>query len=217
MYVVLEGVDTCGKTTQIQLLKEKYPQAIFTKEPSGSVLGEKVREMVLFSPQKEGFALAPRAELLLFLADRAQHYAEVLQPNMDKLIISDRSMISGIAYAKSSIRGRAMQVADELDMRASIKMEQIIEFNNFAMQGIKPDLVIMLDLEQEILRERIQNKTHDSIEQRGIEYMLKVQSCMREAIEVLGVMAVYIDASSSREAIHAQICTQIESLLAKKL
>lgn len=208
MYVVLEGVDTSGKTTQIQLLRDKYPQAIFTKEPGGSVLGEKVREMVLFSPQKESFVLAPRAELLLFLADRAQHYTEVLQPNMDKLIISDRSIISGIAYAKSNARG-----GDGIDMRDSLRMEQIVEFNCFAMQGMKPDLVIMLHLDQESLRQRICHKTHDFIEQRGIEYMLEVQSCMREAIEVLGVMAVYIDANSSREAIHAQICTQIESLL----
>lgn len=197
MYMVLEGVDTCGKSTQIELLKERYPYAIFTKEPGGSVLGERVRDMVLFTPQKEGFVLDQRAEALLFLADRAQHYAEVLHSHSDKLIISDRSVISGIAYARG------------------IDMGQNIELNRFALQGMLPDLVIMLCLREETLQDRIQRKTQDSVEQRGVSYMLEVQARMKEAIQALDLnkKAVFIDAQMSQEAICSQICLEIESIL----
>lgn len=96
MYVVFEGVDCVGKSTQISLLKECFKEAVFTAEPGGTKLGTHLRELLLHKP----YQLDKKTELLLFLADRAQHYDEVLKANQDKLIISDRSFISGMAYAK---------------------------------------------------------------------------------------------------------------------
>ena len=94
MYVVIEGVDTAGKSTQIDILKEKFPQAVFTKEPGGTALGVKLRTMALGGEAKSNIA-----EMFLFLADRAEHIVEVIKPNINNTIISDRSVISGIAYA----------------------------------------------------------------------------------------------------------------------
>ena len=96
MYVVIEGIDTSGKSTQIQELKLALQEAIFTFEPGATPLGKKLRKILL----EDSIELDSRAEMLLFLADRAQHAHEILKANPDKLIISDRSLISGMAYAK---------------------------------------------------------------------------------------------------------------------
>ena len=96
MYVVIEGIDTAGKSTQLDLLKKKLPNAIFTKEPGGTTLGLKLRTMAL-----NGEAKSKIAEMFLFMADRAEHIEEVIKNNKNNTIISDRSMISGIAYAST--------------------------------------------------------------------------------------------------------------------
>jgi len=94
MYVIFEGIDGCGKTTQIELLKNSFSKLIVTKEPGGTEFGIKAREILLHSEIKSA-----KAELLLFLADRAEHYKEVVEPNLDALVVSDRGFLSGIAYA----------------------------------------------------------------------------------------------------------------------
>ena len=68
MYLVIEGIDTAGKSTQLDILNKKFPQAVFTKEPGGTALGIKLREMAL-----SGEAKSKTAEMFLFLADRAEH------------------------------------------------------------------------------------------------------------------------------------------------
>ena len=135
--------------------------------------------------------LCDRAEFLLFLSDRAEHCSKVLLPNRNKLIISDRSLISGIAYAKSLV------------------WEEVISLNLFSTQGYKPDLVILLELSQEELTKRLSAKKQDSIELRGIGYLLEIQSRMIEACEALGVKMCCIDASKSVEQIHQQIKEQL--------
>ena len=114
MYVIFEGIDTCGKSTQIELLKQKYPNAIFTKEPGGTTLGDSLREILLHGSIKSKYA-----EILLFLADRAEHFDEIIKINLDKDIFSDRGFISGIAYA--------MNYVDDIDI--------LINFNKFALNN----------------------------------------------------------------------------------
>ncbi len=87
MYVVIEGIDTAGKSTQLEILKNKFPNAIFTKEPGGTALGIKLREMIL-----SGEANSSLAEMFMFLADRAEHTQEIILKNKNKLIVSDRSV-----------------------------------------------------------------------------------------------------------------------------
>ena len=89
LYLALEGIDTCGKSTQIELLKRRFPRAIFTKEPGGSVLGKELRDILL-----HGNITSKKAEFLLFLSDRAEHIERVIAPRLGNLIISDRSLIS---------------------------------------------------------------------------------------------------------------------------
>jgi len=189
MYIVVEGIDTCGKSTQIELLADTYPQAIITKEPGATELGAKIRELVLFSD-----GLCSVTELLLFLADRSNHVSSVIQPNLGKLIISDRSLVSGMAYALA---------AKKFDFK------WLETLNRFAMQDIMPDAIILFQIQEETLRERHGGKSHDVIEQRLIEYMLDVQKQLVFVSKKLGIKTLLIKAEDSIEEIQQQINTFI--------
>ncbi|GAA7257795.1 dTMP kinase [Helicobacter cholecystus] len=183
MYVAIEGIDTAGKSTQISLLQKAFPQAFFTLEPGGSELGKRLREILLESEMH----LSDRAEFLLFLSDRAEHTHKVLLPHSNEFIISDRSLISGIAYAQT------------------LSFEQSIALNLFATQNIKPDLVILLELQKEELSKRLQAKKQDNIELRGLEYLLEIQNRMVLAAQKLGIRLERIDATLEIEEIHTRI------------
>ncbi len=172
-----------------------YSKRIIPKEPGGSIIGEHIRDLVLFAPKKYGFTLDERAELMLFLADRAQHYAQVLLPHKDKLIISDRSVISGIAYAKS------------------IDIAQSIALNDFVLRGMLPDLVVILELDEKSLKERIESKSHDNIESRGISYMLEIQKCFKNVVTQMNLKYIVLDATQDKERICAQIREHINILV----
>lgn len=182
MYVVVEGIDTAGKSTQLDLLQKKHSNAIFTKEPGGTDIGIKLRQMAL-----NGEAKSKIAEMFLFLADRAEHIEEVILTNKEKLVISDRSMISGIAYA------------------STFPLEKMIELNLLATNNILPTHAILLELTPEELKYRLSQKENDAIELRGIEYLINIQNRMKETIIKLGINHIFIDASLKIEVIEKQI------------
>lgn len=182
MYVVIEGIDTAGKSTQLDILSKKFPQAVFTKEPGGTKIGLKLRQMAL-----NGEAKSKVAEMFLFLADRAEHIEEVIKPNENKQVISDRSVISGIAYA------------------SNLPLEIVTSLNLIATSNILPSHVILLELSPQELTKRLGNKSNDSIESRGIDYLLDIQNRMKETVELLKLNHIFIDASLSIEEIAQQI------------
>lgn len=187
MYVALEGIDTCGKSTQMALLKDffanKAQEVIFTCEPGGSELGIELRKILL----EKHFKLSKEAEVLLFLADRAQHTNEILIPNRHKWIFADRSLISGIAYAKD------------------FSYEQLKILNLFATQGVLPQKVIILEMTQDLLKERLAQKGQDKIEQRGIAYLLALQERIIETTQKLGVEYLRLSAKLPKEEITQKI------------
>lgn len=186
MYIVFEGVDTSGKTTQIELLKDSFPHAIYAKEPGGTSIGQSLRDILLH----KGLS-SFRAELFLFLADRAEHYKEIIEPNKDKLIISDRGFISGIAYA--------------LTNHPNLDLDFLLTLNRFALEDNLPDKVILFKTNKELIQERMGQKQEDSIEKRGLDYLLKVQDNMIKVLENLDINYYLIDSSNSIEDIHNQI------------
>lgn len=190
MYVVIEGIDTAGKSTQIELVSQNFSDAIITKEPGGTTLGVKIREMVLFDDVKSA-----TAELLLFLADRAEHIEEVIKPNSDKMIFSDRSLISGIAYAL---------------VAKKFSLEKLVELNRFATDNILPEIAFILKLSKEELENRLSLKEHDKIESRGVEYLLSIQNALIEATTALGIKHYIIDATKSIDTITTEITTIIK-------
>jgi len=182
MYILFEGIDTCGKSTQIEIMHQKHPELITTKEPGGSAFGIKAREILL-----QDRLHSDRAELLLFLADRAEHYEVVIKPNKDRLILSDRGFISGIAYALAN---------------GNFELDTLLSLNRFALQDTLPDRVILFLIDRETLQARTHAKKLDAIEDRGLEYLMRVQEYMKKSIEALGIPHLFIDATDDRESIH---------------
>ncbi|RRS31383.1 MAG: thymidylate kinase [Epsilonproteobacteria bacterium (ex Lamellibrachia satsuma)] len=190
MYILFEGIDTCGKSTQIELLSRKHPEVITTKEPGGTKFGEKAREILLTDS-----LASKRAELLLFLADRAEHYQEVIKPNKHKVVISDRGFLSGIGYALAN---------------DDFKFDELVKLNKFALEDHFPDRIILFLTNMETLRERTSQKSLDGIELRGLEYLLEVQEHMKQSILKLGIPHLFIDATDDIESIHQTILTYLK-------
>ena len=188
MYIIFEGVDTCGKSTQVELFEKRHKNIVTTKEPGGTKVGQKFRKILLESNEK----LSTNAELLLFLADRAEHYAKIVKPALkDNHIISDRGLISGISYALAN--------HPELDR------DFLLHVNKFALDGNLPDKVVLFKTTLELITSRLGNKEKDTIEKRGIEYLLKVQDLMKETLEALHVEFIEVDSTKTIEEIYKQI------------
>ena len=184
MYVAFEGIDTCGKSTQLNILKGKRGDFVYTKEPGGTPLGEKIRELAL------NFAgIDEKSRFFLFLADRAEHIQKIILPNSGKILISDRSVISGIAY---SIFG-------------GLCKDFVLEASKIAVNSVLPDIVIILWMDETTLSSRLHNKTNDEIEKQGIQKLLQIQNEMPGICETLGIKYHKIDASQNIEAIAKQI------------
>lgn len=193
MYVLFEGIDTCGKSTQIELISKKHPEIVITHEPGGTAFGKKAREILL----SDSLA-SKRAELLLFLADRAEHYQEVISPNKDKVIISDRGFLSGIGYALAN---------------GDFDFDELVNLNRFALEGNFPDKVILFLTDMKTLEERTSAKSLDGIELRGLEYLLNVQEHMKQSILKLGIPHLFVDATEDIETIHTHITDYLRNTL----
>ena len=190
MYILFEGIDTCGKSTQIDLIAQKHPEIILTHEPGGTPFGKKAREILLAD------ALASkRAELLLFLADRAEHYQEIIAPNKEKVIISDRGFLSGIGYALAN---------------GDFDFDELVSLNKFALEGHFPNKVILFLTNMETLTQRTSEKELDGIELRGLKYLITVQNKMQESLEKLNIDYLEVDATDSIENIHQKILSYLE-------
>lgn len=192
MYIAIEGIDTAGKSTQIERLRTRFPEAIITKEPGGTKAGKEIREIVLSAKTK-----SKKAEFLLFLADRAEHMKEVVEPNLHNMIISDRSVVSGVAYAL--IQGEISETA-------------ILHLNRFATGGIYPQKVFLLSLTKEELVFRLSQKKLDGIELRGEEYLLKIQEALVTAAKLLNIELIQIDAKKDIDTITQEIVNNINKI-----
>ncbi len=190
MVILFEGIDTCGKSTQIALLAQKYPDIIVTHEPGGTAFGQKAREILLSDSLR-----SKRAELLLFLADRAEHYEEVIKPNKDSIMVSDRGFVSGISYALAN---------------GDFDFDELVSLNRFALHDHFPDRVILFLTDMESLETRTAQKELDGIEQRGLEYLLAVQTHMKETVLRLGIPHLFIDATDTIDNIHQSILTYLK-------
>ncbi len=182
MYIAIEGIDTAGKSTQIELLKKEFDNILFIKEPGFTKFGEKIRQIIFHDD------ISKKTELFLFLADRAETIEKVVKPNLKQPIISDRSVISGIAYA--------MEFFD---------FNMLVNLNKFATDSIFPEYAIILKLDKETLNYRLSLKTHDNIEKRGIDYLLNIQDNMIEVCNRLEIPYLLLDASKSVEEINFRI------------
>ncbi len=167
-FIVIEGIDGCGKTTQIDEISKWLPTSglmggdsklIKTREPGGSLLGKKLRNLILDNNKNN--KPSSLAELLLYSADRAEHVSKIISPALEKedWVISDRYADSTLAYQGY---GR------------NINLEIIRSLESIVCQGEQPDLTIFLEIsaEESILRRK--NFIPDRIESEGINFLKKV-------------------------------------------
>ena len=168
-FVVLEGIDGCGKTTQLQALRDWLhfsglmpPSArlIATREPGGTALGLALRQLLLHPPAT--VQPAPTAELLLYAADRAQHVAEVIRPALDRgdWVLCDRFAGSTAAYQGY---GRGL----------NLEMIRALEY--IATGGLQPDLTLWLDVSLAESCRRRGGQPADRIEGEGAEFLARVE------------------------------------------
>jgi len=192
MYIIFEGIDGCGKSTQIELLKDNFKDAIFTKEPGGTKFGKTAREILL-----NGELQSKSAELLLFLADRAEHYKEIIEPNLEKTVISDRGFLSGIAYAITN--------------DSSLDLDFLIALNKFALNNTLPNKTVIFRITEDELIKRVKERgVMDRIELRGFDYLLKIQENLFKVANKMNLDYLEIDATKSIEAINKEILEYLE-------
>ena len=167
-FIVIEGIDGCGKTTQIDKLSKWLPTSgliktgsklITTREPGGSQLGEKLRGLIL--DNNENNKPSSLAELLLYSADRAEHVSKIISPALNKnnWVLSDRFSDSTLAYQGY---GR------------NINLEIIKKIESIVCQGEYPDLTFFLEISPKESIFRRENETPDRIESEGIRFLEKV-------------------------------------------
>jgi dTMP kinase len=194
--IVFEGVEGCGKTTQMQMTGEWLQSlgvaVVITREPGGTELGVKLRRLLL--EKTEGETIADRTELLLYAADRAQHIETELKPNLKqgKIILCDRFIDSTIAYQGY---GRGLD------------MHLIHQLNQIATGGLESDITLWFDLDAEVglKRKRRSGEVADRIEQEAIAFHLRVQQGYTEIAASQPQRVKKIDASLTQELVQQQI------------
>jgi len=202
VFIVIEGIDGCGKTTQKDLLADFLTQKGYpvetTREPGGTLLGELIRELVLSPKYQE---MLPLTETLLYLTDRAQHVGQKLLPALrtGRIVISERYIDSTIAYQGFG-RGLDQAMLDRL--------------NNLVTQGLKPNLTFLLDIPPEIARRRLisrkSNLPLDRLEQEKLAFYRRVREGYLALVQRQPDSYVVLDACQPPVIIHQKIQRLVE-------
>lgn len=168
LFVTFEGIDGCGKSTQIKLLHENLIaqgySTVITREPGGTPISEKIRSIILGIENSE---MSNRCELLLYLAARAQHIDEKIIPekNNGKIVLSDRFEEATFAYQGY---GRDLRIEDIHDIQF---------INNYATSDIRPDITYIFDISPEVSEERFKasGKVRDRMELNNKDFFNRVR------------------------------------------
>lgn len=203
MFITIEGPDKAGKTTQMALLKEyaekKGHDWLFTRNPGATEFGNKLRNIVLDNNE----VISDKAELMLYLADRADHVATMLKPELakGKVIICDRFSDSTIAYQGY---GRGID----------IKTIEIA--NSLVCEGVKPDLTIMFMVSEQEAAARSKGIV-DRLEQENKLFFVRVRNGYKTLARENPTRIKVIDVDGlSKEDVHNRVITMIEEFLKSK-
>lgn len=194
MFVSLEGIDGSGKSTQAKLLAEALgPETLLIREPGGTEAAERIRGL-LADPE---LALDPLAELLLFLAARADLTARVIRPAIEAGtdIVSDRFADSSVAY-QGAARG--------------LGVGETISLTDAATEGLWPDLTVLLRVDPEVGLGRAAGD--DRFESEGIELQRAVAEAYEEIAKIASDRVVVVDGSGTVEEVHQRVLAAIRSL-----
>jgi len=203
LFISFEGIDGVGKSTQADALEEfvrsKSFDVVRSLEPGGTELGQEIRHLLL---HRKG-DVAPRAEALLYAADRAHHVATKIRPALEagKVVIQDRYLDSSVAYQGA---GR------DLDAK------EIRDLSLWATNGLLPKLTVLLDLDPAEARARRDQTGNepDRLEREKIEFFSAVRQCYLDLAAAEPERFLVVDAMASREEIQERIRARVAELLA---
>lgn len=204
-FIVLEGIDGAGKSTQAKLLKvwfeERGYEVVLTKEPTDTAFGRLIRRLVLTGGKEgiiDGAKISHEAEALLFAADRAEHVDKLIKPSLEagKIVISDRYFYSSLAY----------QWARGLDL------EWLIDLNRFA---VRPDLVVLLDLPVKESMKRLRSRSIKSEFDKIYELQRRVRENYLKLAERFPEIKI-VNALEDVDSVHRQIVALVEAILEEK-
>jgi dTMP kinase len=193
MFISLEGIDGSGKSTQAKLLAEALgPDTILIREPGGTEAGERIRGL-LSDPSVE---LDPLAELLLFLAARADLTARVIRPALEsgRDVVSDRFADSSVAY-QGAARG--------------LGVGETISLTDAATEGLWPDLTILLRVDPETGLARADGE--DRFESEGLDLQRAVAEAYEEIAKIAADRVVVVDGSGSVEHVHERVLAAVQT------
>ena len=195
MFVTFEGVDGSGKSTQAELLRDALAaegrEVVLTREPGGTEVGERVRELVLNGPE-----MTPWAEAALFAAARAELVATVIRPALDRGadVIADRYFDSSLAY-QGIARG--------------VGVDHVLELNLHVVQGLVPDLTILLLLDPGDAGRRVARP--DRLEREGADFHRRVDAAYRELTELFPDRIIGVDAALAADELSQVILERLRS------
>ena len=202
LFITLEGGDGSGKTTQSRLLtdwlEERGRTVLRTREPGGTDVGVEIREIVLHHRGE----IAPRAEALLYAADRAQHIATAVRPALARgeVVIQDRYLDSSVAYQGA---GRVLDATEVRDLSL------------WAAEGLLPALTILLDLDESVARGRLdaENKRFDRLEAEKNDFHRRVREAFLALADAEPQRFLVVDAALPVAEIAAVIRDRVAALL----
>ena len=198
-FISFEGSEGCGKSTQINLLVDALKQCgrevLLTREPGGTVVGERIRDLLQYTPEAAGMSF--EAELLLFAASRAQLVREIIAPALEQgqWVIADRFLDSTTVYQ---------------GLGRGLDLETVQTINHFAIGEIKPELTILLDMDAATGHDRAKAASQaegkaDRMEDQSVDFFERVRQGYLDLAAVETGRMVVIDASGTIEDVHADI------------
>jgi dTMP kinase len=200
-FIVFEGGEASGKSTQIEILKDRYKNDgnyVFTKEPGGTKIADEIREILITGDKDK---LLPLSELALFYAARYEHLQKLVIPslNQGKNVFCDRFYISTIVYQ---------------GMAQNVSMELIEMLNKHYIANIYPDHNFILDIDPKISFSRVEsrNKGDERYEKYGMEFHQKIRDGFLSFVKELD-NSTLIDASQDIKSIELEIATKLETII----
>lgn len=197
LYVALEGVEGCGKSTHARRLGDRLG-AVVTREPGGTRIGALLRGILADTANTD---MDARTEALLMAADRAQHMAEVIEPALaaGSHVVSDRSVYSTLAYQG---HGRGLRI------------ERLLDISAWALRDRLPDVVVLLEVPDDVMRERLAKRDLDRFEREGPKFFERVAAGFRALRDADPVRWVTVDATLPKDdvehAVHAAVTTRLD-------
>jgi len=202
LFITFEGGDGAGKSTQSALLaawlEAEGHTVVRTREPGGTELGVEIRHLV----QHRRGHVAPRAEALLYAADRAHHVATLVRPALERgdMVVQDRYLDSSVAYQGA---GRELDAA------------QVHELSRWAVEDLLPDLTVLLDLDPAVSRDRMNAapRVYDRLEEVGGDFPTRVRAAYLELAAAEPERFLVLDAAQPADELASRIRRKVATLL----